>query len=159
RCGQGVVDVVEARNAELDATRFLRQREVERDALEAVELDRPRGDIERQTRVPARGAAKVSEVPDVSRGVLVRRSAADAPLRVGSVRELGRGVARLVEAEHEGVTRPGSVFSGDVAELRVVRVRDEHCRLRQLASGSAPALCEELELPVAVELVAEEVPE
>ena len=42
-------------------------------------------DVERRPRVAASRAAVVAEMADVGRGVLVRRAAADAPLRVGRV--------------------------------------------------------------------------
>jgi hypothetical protein len=71
--------------------------------------------------------------------------------------ELRRRVAGVVEAEHDA--GPRCAFQRDVGQLRVVRIRDEHRRLRQLARRRAPTLRQELELPVAVELVAEEIPQ
>ena len=84
----------------------------------------------------ASGAAVVAEMADVGRGVRVGRAAADAPLRVGRVLQLGRGVARVVEPENHG-TRP---FSGDLPELRVVAVGHEQRLRREAARHLAPAL-------------------
>ena len=86
---------------------------------------------------------------------VVGRSAAHAPLRVGRVLELRRGVPRVVETE-DGRTGP---LSRQVADLRVVAVHDQGGIGRKLSHGPAPALGQELELAVAVELVAEQVPE
>jgi hypothetical protein len=62
----------------------------------------------------------------------------------------------VVDAENEASTL--GPRSDEVADLRVVAVHDEQ-RVRQLRHGRAPASGHELELAVAVELVAEEVPE
>src|SRR5581483_11405191 len=80
-----VVDVVEAGKRELDAARPLGRHEVEGGAFETMQLDLARGDVERRPRVVAARAAVVTEVPDVGRGVVVGRAAADAVLRVGGV--------------------------------------------------------------------------
>ena len=63
----------------------------------------------------------------------------------------GRATRWIVEAVDDAVAeRP---------DLRVVAVQDEHGLGRELVDGHAPALGDQLELAVAVELVAEEVPE
>ena len=63
----------------------------------------------------------------------------------------GRATDGIVEAVDDAVAeRP---------DLRVVAVQDEHRLGRKLVDGHAPALGDQLELAVAVELVAEEVPE
>ena len=69
--------------------------------------------------------------------------------------QLGRGVARVVEPEHHG-TRP---FRSDLAELGVVAVRHQQRLRRQSARHLAPAPGNQLQLAVAVELVAKQVPE
>ena len=99
-------------------------------------------------------AAVVAEVADVRRGVLVRRAAAEAVLRVGGVLQRGPREPRVVEAEHGAP----AVDAGEVADLRVVAVHDER-RVRQRRDRLAPALRDDLELAVAVELVAEEIAE
>ena len=128
--------------------------ERERRAVEAVQLDLACDDVERRTRVAAVRAAVVAEMPDVRGGVVVRRAAAQAVLRVGRVLERRAGVARVVEAED---ARAG-VVARQVADLRVVAVDDE-AGVRQRGDGVAPAGGDGLELAVAVELVAEEIAE
>ncbi len=61
--------------------------ERERGAVEAVQLDLARRDVEREPRGVAVRAAVVAEMADVGRGVLVRRAADEAVLRVGRVLE------------------------------------------------------------------------
>ena len=89
--------------------------------MQPAELDVPRGDVQRRPSVPAGWAAIVAEVADVGGGEVVRRSAAEAVLRVGRVLEMRPGVARVVEAEAE--RRRASV--GEIRRRRVVRVHDE----------------------------------
>ena len=64
-------------------------------------------------------------------------------------------MARVVEPENHR-TRP---FSGDLPELRVVAVGDQQRLCREPAHHLAPAPGQELELAVAVELVAKQVAE
>ena len=90
-----------------------------------------------------------------SRRVVVRRAAADAVLRVGGVLQARACLPRVVEPEPQRALTP----VGEVADHRIVGVHDERRRLRELCDRGAPALGHELELAVAVELVAEEVPE
>src|SRR5207244_11450725 len=97
----------------------------------------------------------VAEGPDVDRRVDVRRAADDAELRVGRVLERWAGYARIVEPEGD-TAGMGLAHRG---ELRVVGVVDEARIVRQAVQGFPPALGDELELAVAVELVAEEVAE
>ncbi len=118
-----------------------------------MQLDSAADDVERRPRVPAGGAAIVAEVSDVRRRVLVRRSAAQAVLRIGGVLKRRPGEPRIVEPEDGGTC----MSSGEIGDLRVVAVHHERRILRQPGDGAAPALRDELELPVAVELVAEEV--
>ncbi len=77
--------------------------------------------------MPAVRAAVVAEMADVGGGVVVRRAAAQAVLRVGRVLERGARVARVVDPERHA-TAPGR---GQIADLRVVGVHDEQ-RLGQL---------------------------
>ncbi len=103
----------------------------------------------------AGGAAIVAEMAEIGRGVFVRRPAADAVLRVGGMLEGGTRMGGVVDAEGDG---PGAL-SGQVADLRIVGVHDEAGLRRERAHGAAPALGDVLELPVTVELIAEEVPQ
>ena len=68
-----------------------------------------------------RRAAVVAEVADVGRGVVVRRAAADAVLRVGGVLQRRARDARVVEPERDAA----GVRLADRGELRVVGVEDE----------------------------------
>ena len=92
---------------------------------------------------------------DVRGRELVRLPAADAVARVGRVLERGAGVARIVDPVGDRVR----ALARQVADLRVVAVDHEHGLRRQRGRRGTPALGDVLELPVAVELVAEEVAE
>jgi hypothetical protein len=151
----GVVDVVEPGERELDPPLALRRDEEERRALEPVELDLTGRDVERGARVVAPRAPVVAEVPDVRGGVLVRRPAADAVLRVGCVLEGRACHARVVEPERDAPR----MRVADGGELWIVGVDHEPRLLRQAGDRHTPALGDQLELAVAVELVAEEVAE
>src|ERR1700745_504172 len=94
-----VVDVVEAGKLELDVPRGIGELEVERDPLEAVQLDRAGGDVEGRACVSALVAAVVAEVADVRGRVDIRSAAADAVLRVGRVLKGGTRHAGVVQAE------------------------------------------------------------
>ena len=151
----GVVDVVEAGERELHAARLALQLQVEGDSVECAELDVARHDVQRRPcDVPVR-AAVVTEVADVRRGVLERLTAAQAVLRVGGVLERGPRDARVVKPEDER----GGVRGREITDERVVPVDHQGRAGPQRAHGVAPALGDELELAVAVELVSEEVPE
>ena len=69
--------------------------------------------------------------------------------------ELRLGVARVVEPEDDRARS----LAGEIADLGVVAVHDEPRLRRQGAHRLPPALGDELELAVPVELVAEEVTE
>ncbi len=125
RSGERVVDVVEARaSASSTRARSRRRDEIERDPLEAVQLDRAGRDVERGPRVAAVRAAVVAEVPDVGGAVVIGRPAADAVLRVGRVLERRAGEARVVEAEDDECARA----SASEPTLRIVAVHDEDGR-------------------------------
>ena len=133
----------------------LRRRQQERDGLEPVQLELTRRDVERRPCVPARGAAVVAEVADVGGRVLVRRPAADAPLRVRGVLEArprvpagrrARRPARPARSRARSPTCGSSPFTTSV----------------EAGAGRGhrpPARGHVLELAVAVELVAEQVAE
>ena len=123
--------------------------------VDARELDLPCHDVERRPRVPAVRAPVVAEMADVRGSVLVRRAAADTPLRVGCVLELAPRVPLVVEPEADALA-PRVRERG---HLRVVGVQDEHGGGGEVDGGGPPAVGDVLELAVAVELVAEEIPE
>ena len=118
-----------------------------------MERDLARADVERRPPVAAARAAVVPEVTHVRGREHVRGAAADAVLRVRRVLELRLGVARVVEPEDDRA-RP---LAGEIADLRVVAVHDERRLRRQGVDRLPPALGDELELAVPIELVAEEV--
>ena len=152
-----VVDVVEARAAPSSTRRVPSGVTSSNETLvEAVQLDLARDDVERRPRVPAGGAAVVAEVPDVGRRVVVRRPAADAPLRVGRVLELGERVARVVEPEARSLRRARARGRRPAGRRRSRRAR-RRAEARDARSRQRSAT--QLELAVAVELVAEQVPE
>ena len=153
-----VVDVVEPRQREPDAAEPPRQLERERDAVEPVAARSSRAaNVERRPRVPAARAAVVAEVADVGGCVLVAASP-----QTHAVRRVG-GVLERRPRERAGRRAPkttaGLGAAGEVADERVVAVHDEQRRRASACDGRAPALGDELELAVAVELVAEEVAE
>src|ERR1051325_11937561 len=76
---------------------------MKRHALEPVQLELAGSDVQRRPRMPARGAAVVTEMPDVGRGIHIGRPAANAPLGVGGVLELSRGVSRVVEPKRDRI--------------------------------------------------------
>ena len=100
-------------------------------------------------------AAIVAEMPNVRGGVGVGRAAADAVLRVGRVLHGRPGHARVVETERDAAR----VRLANHRELRVVGVVDKPSVRGQSGHRLPPALGDELEFAVPVELVAEEVAE
>ena len=120
--------------------------------VEAVERDAGRRHVERRPRIPAGGARPGAEVPEIHRVVAQPLAADPAPLRVGGVGEARESDARVVDP-----VRERSVVPGQPRHERVVGVSDEPPR----AGGRdpPPAGRDGLELAVAVELIAEQVPE
>ncbi len=88
--GDGVVDVVEPRERELDRRAAVRRLQSKARAGEPAKLDVTRRHVERRSLVPAGGTAVVAEMSDVRRRVVVRLAAANAVLGVGRVLERGR---------------------------------------------------------------------
>src|SRR4051794_24896213 len=121
----------------------------ERGTVEPPQLDLTRDDVQWRPRMPAIRAAIVTEMPDVRGRIVVRRAAAQAVLRVGGVLQCRPGTPWIVEPEH---ARP-RMGAREVAHLRVVAVDDE-LRVGEPGDRRAPAARDELELAVAVELVA-----
>ena len=69
--------------------------------------------------------------------------------------KLGRSVPRVVDAEDQGLFAHRS----EVADLGVVAVHDKRRVVIKPRNRLPPTSRDELELPVAIELVAKEVPE
>ena len=103
----------------------------------------------------ARLAPVVAEMTDVGRLVEVGRAAADAVLRVGGVLQCRPSVPRIVQPEAQRSRRP----FGEIGNHGVVGVDDERRAVGERGSHLSPAFGDELELPVAIELVPEEVRE
>ena len=129
----------------------LRRDEIERRALEARRARRPG----RRPRAAAgRGRSSGSGSRRGGRRTQRHRDTASrSGCSTSSRRRAGATGARprVVEAVDDAVA--------ERADLRVVAVQDEHRLGRELVDGDAPALGDQLELAVAVELVAEEVAE
>src|SRR5947207_10376905 len=92
---------------------------------------------------------------EVDRVVDVGVAAVAAVLRVGRVLERGQGLRVVGQSEVDGVVD----FTPEVRDERVVGVQREACGGRVALYRRGPTLSEELELAVAVELVAEQVRE
>ena len=90
----------------------------------------------------------------------VGAAAATAMLGVGGVLELGQGLARVLDAEIDDAVAARAVgVAAEVGDQRVVGVEDEAGAAGALGHQRRPIVGEGLDLPVAVELVAEEVAE
>ncbi len=100
-------------------------------------------------------AAVVAEMADIHSCVVIRRAAANAVLRVGGVLKAASSLSRIVQTEADGVTASGRQIGDD----GIIGIHNERRRRRKPCSRSSPALGDDLELPVAIELVAEQVPE
>ena len=114
-----------------------------------------RCDVQRGTLRAAARTAEVTEMTDVGRAVQVRGSAADAVFGVGRVGQALPGHARVVEAEPNDV-RP---FLSEAGDKWIVDVGHHPSGRVELGDRPTPAVRDELQLPVAVELVAKEVPQ
>ena len=108
----------------------------------------------------------MAEVREVGGVVDVGMAAAAAVLGVRGVLQLGMGEPVVVDPEEEhagcGCARRRRIRLGDagqVGDQRVVRVEDERAAAAPGAHHGRPAVGDRLQLPVAVELVAEEVAE
>ena len=94
-------------------------------------------------------------MPDIHRRIVIRAAATDAVLRVRRVLERGPTDERVIDAVADRL--PSAV--GELRDERIVGVDDEGRRVGEAGDRVAPALGDVLELAVAVELVAKEVPE
>ena len=130
-------------------------RKPEATARQRPELDVASGDIELWTGMIASRAAIVAEVPYIRRRVQIRRAAANAVLRVRGMLKGGSRMSRVVETEPESTL----ATVGEVGYDRIVGVHDEKRLLREASYSGTPPLGHELELAVAVELIAEKIRE
>ncbi len=142
RCG-GVVDVVEAGQAEGDPSLPGGRVEIERRAVEPVVRHGPGGDVEQRTCGPAAGAAVIAEMSDVRGQVDERGAAAPAVLRVGRVRGSLVTGRRIIETEPDS----GRPALGEGRQDRVVGVDDHPGRGRQALERGRPALGDDLDSP------------
>ena len=124
-------------------------------ALETAQADRRHRHVERRPGVAAVGAAVVAEVAEVDRLVAVGVAATHARGGVGGVGEVGERHRRIVEAEPDHV----AAAVAERADDGIVGGEHEQRLGRQLADHRPPALGHQLQLAVAVELVAEQVRE
>ena len=90
---------------------------------------------------------------DVRCAIVVRPAARAAVLRVGGVGEALAGHGRVVDPEANRVAMPPR----DVREERIVGVHERGGSRVEACDSGSPAIGDDLELAVAVELVAEEV--
>ncbi len=155
RRGHGVVDVVEAGEGEPHGERALRGPQLDARATHAVELHPRGGDLRDRSLAAAVGAAVAAHVAKVDRLVDVRVAAVAAVLRVGGVLHAGQrlGVVLHAEVGHLRAVAP------EVGDQRVVGVEHEARPPVQPLDQLRPAVGEQLELAIAVELVAEQVGE
>ena len=151
--GHCVVDVVEARQRELDGDLTAGRREPESGAVHADELDLPGSHVERGPRMPTGVAAIVAEMTDVRGRVHVRRPAPEAVLRVRGMLQRRPRLARVVDPEPERALPT----VGEIGDDRVVGVHDERRLVGKVGDRRPPPLGDDLELAVPVELIAEEV--
>ena len=158
----GVVDVVEAGQRQLDARGPGGRVEREGGGADAAQLDVPRDHRRLGAARAAVRAVVVAEVREIRRVVDVGMAAAAAVLGVGGVLELGMGEPVVVhpEEEHPGCGRSTAVGrAAEVGDQRVVGVEDERAAAAAGAHHGRPAVGDGLQLAVAVELVAEQVAE
>jgi len=94
-------------------------------------------------------------MPDVGRVVEVRRSTKHAILRVRRVLERQARMSRVVDAEAQRVLTLGSELCND----GIVGVHDQRGTRWKRVDRGTPSFRHDLELAIAVELVAKEVPE
>jgi hypothetical protein len=90
---------------------------------------------------------------DVRGAIVIGRAARAAVLRVGGVGEAFARHGRVVDPEADRVAMPPR----DVGEERIVGVHERRGSRVQAGDRGSPAIGDDLELAVAVELVAEEV--
>ncbi len=158
--GEGVVDVVEARQRQLQAQGALRRRDRRGRAAHPVQLDLRRGDLRARPGRLAVVAVVVTEVPDEGALVDVGRAAAAAVLGIVGVLELGQSLGRVLDPEvgDAGASSQLAV-AAEIGDEGIVGVEHELQAAGTLRDHLGPFVGEMLELSVAVELVAKEVAE
>ena len=152
RGAQRVVHVVEAGERQHDLDRRGRQPQRDPGAAQAVEHHALAGDRRRWPRRAAAVAVVVAQVPQEHVVVAVRRAAAAAVLGVRGVLQTGQRHRRILDAEVHDV----GAIAPEVGDQRVVGVEDQRGAGR-LGHDARPAVGDDVQLAVAVELVAEQV--
>jgi hypothetical protein len=153
--GQGVVDVVEAADRQPHGGRSGRQLQRELAGFEADRAHRPCDDRGYRPGIAAVGAPPVAEMAEEHRVVAQPVAAPGAPLRVGGVLHRLAGDRRVLDAEAE----PPRSGHADAGDQRVVGVVDDDHVPGEGGDQRSPAIADQLQLAVAVELVAEQVAE
>ena len=157
RRGDRVVDVVEPRQPQARRARVPSGvASVKATPVEPAQLDLARRDVERRPRVAAGRAAVVAEMADVGRRV--RRTACRTATQYFESAACWSDGRAWRGSSTPKTTQPAA-SARELAELRIVGVDDEQRASGERRDRLAPALGDELELAVAVELVAEEVAE
>ena len=105
--------------------------------------------------MPAVVAAVIAEVTDIGSGVAVRPAADEAPLGVGGMRKPRGAMPGIVEAEDDRAVP----LTSQISDLEGRRRSPREPWSRKLAHCRAPALRDQLQLAVPVELVTEQVPQ
>ena len=158
--GERVVDVVEPGQRQLELELAGRRDDPRARPAHAEQLDLGRRDLGRRPVGAAVGAAVVAEVADEGALVGVRVPAAPAVLGVVGVLELGQGLRRVLDPEEGDALAPAQLrVAAEVGDQRIVGVEDEAAAAGEALDHRAPFGRQVLELAVAVELVAEQVPE
>ena len=153
--GQRVVDVVEAREGEVQRELALGRAQVDVRALHALESHAGGGHGGLRSPAPAVRAAVAAQVAQVDRFVLVRMAAVSAVLRVRGVLHGRQSLGVVLEPEVGHVL----TATAEVGHERVVGVQNEPRPAVELAHHLRPAVGQQLELSVAVELIAKEIGE
>ena len=130
-------------------------RSSERRAARAVERDRLGGDRRRRAALAAVGAFVDAEVPEVDGLVDVGGATVPAVLGIRCVLHLGERHGRVLDAE---IART-RYKAAEVGDQRVVGVQNHSRACRKAPHRRRPAVGDRVELAVAVELVAEQVPQ
>ncbi len=157
---QRVVDVVEARQRQLDAQIAPRRVRPEGGSLDAVQLDIGRVDVGGGAVRAAVRARVMAEMADERPLVAIGGAAAPAVLGVEGVLELRNRLRRILDPEErDPVATPQVTVASEVGDQGVVGVEDEAHRALALGDDARPLVGELLELAVSIELIAEEVPE
>ena len=158
--GERVVDVVEARQGQLEPCLAVGGRDQRPRASHAEELDLRRRDLGRRSVGAAVRAFVVAQMADEGAGVGVRMPAAAAVLGVVGVLELGQRLRAVLDPEvGDARAKPELAIAAQVGDQRVVGVEDEAAATGPLGDHRRPFVGQVLELAVAVELVTKQIAE